>query len=107
MGSQNATRKNVAIGPSSSDARNHAEPLRPLPCARPALTSASVPQPAYHGLVISIAANMRGVGYWMRSAIARVNTMPKVFAAGANTAPCENAVWYASEGVFGTGSATV
>ncbi len=41
--------RNVASGPSKSDTRNHASPLRFLPCASPAFTNASVPQPAYQG----------------------------------------------------------
>ncbi len=41
----NATRMNVATGPSSSDSRNQTRPLRFFPWARPALMSANVNQP--------------------------------------------------------------
>ena len=39
------TIKKVAIGPTSNEMRHHASPLRPFPCARPALIRESVPQP--------------------------------------------------------------
>ncbi len=35
----------VAMGPRNSEAMNHRNPLRSLPCAIPALISATVPQP--------------------------------------------------------------
>src|SRR5262245_37692998 len=45
--------------------------------------------------------------YSTRSASARVNTRPNAFALGAHPPPCENAVWNASAGSTGTGSATM
>jgi hypothetical protein len=40
------TMKKVAKGPSNSDTRNQFQPLRFLPCARPAFTRLNVNQPA-------------------------------------------------------------
>jgi hypothetical protein len=39
------TISNVAIGPSKIDSKNQMSPLRPLPCASPALIKVSVLQP--------------------------------------------------------------
>ena len=43
--SSRTTIRNVATGPSNRDTAHHANPLRPLPCASPALMSESVNQP--------------------------------------------------------------
>ena len=44
----------VPIGPRSNDANHHANPLRPLDCAKPALMSESVNQPTAYSPVFCI-----------------------------------------------------
>ena len=48
------TINSVASGPSGTESKNQMKPLRPLPCASPALMRQSVPHPTKKSVVIAM-----------------------------------------------------